>query len=182
MDMHNVYLGLGANLGDKEQTILRAYRHIERLIGTIRRQSAFYYSEPWGFQSDHSFANTVILVETALKPIEVLHRTQLIERKLGKRREHATERAIGATEHATELAISPTEHATERATDATERPAAPTAHFSLLTSHFSLYHDRPIDIDILLYDDLHLDTPKLKIPHPLMQERDFVMIPLQEIL
>jgi len=44
------------------------------------------------------------------------------------------------------------------------------------------YHDRIIDIDILLYDDLHINTPKLTIPHPLMYERDFVLIPLKEIL
>ena len=44
-----------------------------------------------------------------------------------------------------------------------------------------VYHDRPIDIDILLYDDLSVDEPDLKIPHPLMHERDFVMIPLSEI-
>ena len=44
------------------------------------------------------------------------------------------------------------------------------------------YHDRVIDIDILLYDDLSIDEPDLKIPHPLMNERDFVMKPLQEIL
>ena len=44
------------------------------------------------------------------------------------------------------------------------------------------YHDRLIDIDILLYDDLHVDEPDLKIPHPLMHERDFVMLPLGEIL
>ena len=43
------------------------------------------------------------------------------------------------------------------------------------------YQDRPIDIDILLYDDLIVDEPDLKIPHPLMQQRDFVMIPLNEI-
>ncbi len=43
------------------------------------------------------------------------------------------------------------------------------------------YSDRPIDIDILLYDDLTVDEPDLKIPHPLMHERDFVMIPLEEI-
>ena len=43
------------------------------------------------------------------------------------------------------------------------------------------YSDRPIDIDILLYDDLTVDEPDLKIPHPLMQEREFVMIPLKEI-
>lgn len=44
-----------------------------------------------------------------------------------------------------------------------------------------VYADRVIDIDILLYDDIHLVTPELTIPHPLMHERDFVMIPLKEI-
>ena len=43
------------------------------------------------------------------------------------------------------------------------------------------YADRPIDIDILLYDDLTVDEPDLQIPHPLMTRRDFVMIPLREI-
>lgn len=47
------------------------------------------------------------------------------------------------------------------------------------TSHF--YSDRRIDIDILLYDDLTVDESDLKIPHPLMLERDFVMIPLKQI-
>ena len=44
------------------------------------------------------------------------------------------------------------------------------------------YHDRIIDIDILIYDDLHITTPQLTLPHPLMKERDFVMNPLKEIL
>lgn len=44
------------------------------------------------------------------------------------------------------------------------------------------YHDRPIDMDILTYDDLHINTPSLTLPHPHMHERDFVMIPLREIL
>lgn len=44
------------------------------------------------------------------------------------------------------------------------------------------YHDRPIDIDILMYDDLHIDQPDLVLPHLHMHERDFVMIPLREIL
>lgn len=43
------------------------------------------------------------------------------------------------------------------------------------------YKDRIIDIDILLYDDVTVDEPDLKIPHPLMKEREFVMKPLQEI-
>ena len=44
------------------------------------------------------------------------------------------------------------------------------------------YQDRIIDIDILLYDDLTVDEPDLKIPHPLMNKREFVMNPLNEIL
>lgn len=44
------------------------------------------------------------------------------------------------------------------------------------------YHDRPIDIDILLYDDLHVNDPDLVIPHPHMNERQFVLQPLSEII
>jgi 2-amino-4-hydroxy-6-hydroxymethyldihydropteridine diphosphokinase len=45
----------------------------------------------------------------------------------------------------------------------------------------SMYSDRPIDIDILLYDNLSVNEPDLIIPHPLMNERNFVMVPLREI-
>ncbi|MDD6028961.1 MAG: 2-amino-4-hydroxy-6-hydroxymethyldihydropteridine diphosphokinase [Bacteroidales bacterium] len=45
-----------------------------------------------------------------------------------------------------------------------------------------IYHDRVIDIDILLYDDINISTPRLVIPHPRMAQREFVMAPLTEIL
>lgn len=48
-------------------------------------------------------------------------------------------------------------------------------------SHGGVYHDRIIDIDILLYDDITINDADLVIPHPLMHERDFVMKPLNEI-
>ena len=44
------------------------------------------------------------------------------------------------------------------------------------------YQNRTIDIDILFYEDIVLDTATLKIPHPLIAERDFVLTPLKEIL
>ena len=45
-----------------------------------------------------------------------------------------------------------------------------------------IYHDRVIDIDILLYDDINISTPRLVIPNPRMAQREFVMTPLAEIL
>ena len=160
--VHTVYLGLGSNLGDREATILKAYEEIERLIGVIRRRSAFYYSEPWGFESAHAFVNTVVMVETSLTPRQLLRRTQQIERLLGKTKAHATEK-------------------TRSLVFSSEKPRSLVFSSKDSSSRLPIYHDRPIDIDILLYDDLTIDQPDLKIPHPLMQERPFVMQPLNEV-
>ena len=139
--LHQVYLGLGSNLGDKEENIRKAITLINEQIGTVVRQSALFYSEPWGFESENQFVNAAICVSTTLTPHQVLKANKRIECLLGKTEAHATERKLQTT-----------------------------------------YHDRPIDIDILLYDDLTINTPRLKIPHPLMQERPFVMEPLKQIL
>ena len=147
-ELHRVYLGLGSNLGDREEHIRKAIAQIGEKVGLVIRQSSLIETEPWGFESANKFLNGVILVETSLTPRQLLKATQKIERELGKRRKHATRR-------------SPLN-----------------SQFSILNSQFK---DRPIDIDILLYDDLTVDEPDLKIPHPLMHERDFVMIPLNEI-
>ena len=138
--MHQVYLGLGSNIGDRRQCIADAIRLISERVGTVLRQSSLIETEPWGFNSENRFLNGVILCETSLTPKQVLKATQKIERALGRR-----QKSVAAD------------------TDVPD------------------YHDRPIDIDILLYDDLSVDEPDLKIPHPLMYERDFVMIPLSEI-
>lgn len=135
-DSHKVYLGLGSNLGNKEENIHEAIKRIGEQIGVVVRQSSLYKTEPWGFESENYFVNAVVCCHTSLSPFDVLEHTQQIERMLGR--------------------TSKTRHGE--------------------------YHDRLIDIDILLYDDMSIDSTSLKIPHPLMQERDFVMIPLREIL
>jgi 2-amino-4-hydroxy-6-hydroxymethyldihydropteridine diphosphokinase len=140
--VHTVYLSLGTNLGDKEHNLLSAITEIERRIGPVRAQSAFLFTEPWGFESENTFLNAAVCVETELSPNALLRVTQQIERDMGR---------------------------TEKSTINGQQ--------STVT-----YHDRIIDIDILLYDDLHINTPKLTIPHPHMYERDFVLIPLREIL
>ncbi len=48
-------------------------------------------------------------------------------------------------------------------------------------SHGRQYEDRIIDIDILLYDDAVIAEPDLTIPHPLMEKRMFVLLPMAEI-
>ncbi len=139
--MHQVYLGLGTNLGNRRANIEEAVLLIEQRVGTVTRRSSLIETEPWGFQSEHRFLNAVILCETEKSPREVLTLTQQIEREMG--------RSQKSEAHKGSLAV---------------------------------YHDRPIDIDILLYDQLTVDEPDLQIPHPLMKAREFVMKPLSEIL
>lgn len=133
--MHTVYLGLGTNLGDKKANLEMAVEEIGKRVGNVVSLSAFYATEPWGFESENSFLNAVCCVKTPLLPFELLRATQQIERDLGR-----TKKTVAGN-----------------------------------------YSDRMLDIDILLYDELRLDTPLLKIPHPLMEQREFVMIPLNEI-
>ena len=133
--MHIVYLGLGTNLGDKKANLEMAVEEISKRVGKVVSLSAFYATEPWGFESENSFLNAVCCVETSLLPFELLRVTQKIESDLGRKK-----KSIGGN-----------------------------------------YSDRILDIDILLYDELQLETPDLKIPHPLMEKREFVMIPLKEI-
>ena len=154
--MHQVYLGLGSNLGDREEHIRQAIRLIGERVGEVTRRSSLIETEPWGFESENRFLNGVVLCETDKTPRQVLTLTQQIERDLGRKKKSRISQ------------LDPR----------TSQLAPRTSHLAPRTSN---YADRPIDIDILLYDYLTVDEPDLKIPHPLMHERDFVMIPLKEI-
>ena len=130
------YLGLGTNLGaDKAANLRQAVDMLNEQAGHVLACSSFIESEPWGFQSDNSFVNAVVALDTPHTPHELLGITQAIERAMGR---------------------------THKSTNGN-------------------YSDRIIDIDILLYDDLIIDTPTLTIPHPLMLQREFVYKPLLEV-
>lgn len=140
------YLSLGSNLGDREGTIRQALQRIEQQIGPVRRCSSFYYSKPWGFESEHDFCNLCCAVETDKTPLEVLHLTQTIERALGRKEKSA-----------------------------------------ISNQQLEIYSDRCIDIDLIrVFDEqgqeICLDTPELTLPHKFWQQRDFVKIPLGEIM
>lgn len=79
-----VYLGLGSNLGDKCLHLRTAINEIEKRIGHVECQSAFVETEPWGFESDNTFVNAVVRVDTALSPLDLLKETQTIEREMGR--------------------------------------------------------------------------------------------------
>jgi 2-amino-4-hydroxy-6-hydroxymethyldihydropteridine diphosphokinase len=53
---------------------------------------------------------------------------------------------------------------------------------TVIKNGMPVYSNRIMDIDILLYDDLQIDTKTLTIPHPRMHEREFVMKPLGELV
>ena len=84
--VHQVYLGLGSNLGDREANIRKAIALIGERVGLVTRQSSLIETEPWGFESENKFLNGVILVETTLTPRQLLRATQKIERELGRKK------------------------------------------------------------------------------------------------
>lgn len=83
--MSTVYLGLGTNLGDKEQNLHQAIDKIQERVGKILSLSAFYNSAPWGYISDNMFVNAVVCISTTFSPQEVLNITQEIEKELGRK-------------------------------------------------------------------------------------------------
>ena len=137
---HKLYLGLGSNLGNREENLRRALALIDERVGSIYRVSSSMETEPVGFSSTNKFINLVCLVHTMMSPMACLRETQKIEQELGR---------------------------TQKSTCADG-----------MLQHF----DRTIDIDLLTYDDITISTPELTLPHPRMKERDFVTIPLNEIL
>lgn len=82
--MSIVYLGLGTNLGDKKQNLNRAVHQISLEVGCVLNVSSIYQSKPWGFDSENDFLNAVLVVQTELAPLDLLEKTQQIERKLGR--------------------------------------------------------------------------------------------------
>ncbi len=133
--MAKLYLALGSNQGDRKALLDAARAACDASLGRVTGCSDYIETAPWGFSSPHPFLNAVLELETELSPIDILERTQEIERQLGRQ---------------------------------TKSSAAG-------------YQDRPIDLDLLLYDDLILETPRLTLPHPLMHLRDFVLEPLQQL-
>ncbi|MBC8384025.1 MAG: 2-amino-4-hydroxy-6-hydroxymethyldihydropteridine diphosphokinase [Candidatus Cloacimonetes bacterium] len=127
------YLGLGSNLGNRENNIRKAMSKIEMIDGiTLRKISSIIETKPYGKTDQPDFLNCVVEIETQLASLELLKKIMKIELELGRIRKEKWEA-------------------------------------------------RTIDIDILFFGEEIVDLENLKIPHPDIQNRQFVLDSLNEI-
>ena len=84
------FVGLGSNLGDREQALRRAIDELRRLPRThVRAVSSFRDTAPVGYVDQPRFLNGAVELETALSARELLDGLLRIERELGRDRTHA---------------------------------------------------------------------------------------------
>jgi 2-amino-4-hydroxy-6-hydroxymethyldihydropteridine diphosphokinase len=79
------YVGMGANLGDREETLWLAVQEFGGL-GNVTAVSSLFETEPVGYLDQPPFLNAVAAVETALSPVEVVRGLLAIEHAMGRRR------------------------------------------------------------------------------------------------
>ncbi len=127
------YVGLGSNLGDREEHLRSAIAALNE-IGRVAAVSSFYETEPVGTVPQPDFLNAVVELRTERKPEELLAAMLRIEQQHGR-----------------------------------DRSAAPPKG------------PRTLDLDLLSYDSLVLKTSSLTLPHPALEQRRFVLVPLAEI-
>jgi 2-amino-4-hydroxy-6-hydroxymethyldihydropteridine diphosphokinase len=84
--MKTVYLGLGSNVGDREQMLQAAIDRLQSRELRILRVSSIYETEPQGRRNQRWFLNLAVEAETDLFPRQLLGRIAKIEQQLGRRR------------------------------------------------------------------------------------------------
>jgi len=130
-DPIRIYLGLGANLGERAANLAAARAALPPPVRCLRA-SRVYETAPWGYQDQPAFLNQVLEAQTELEPLDLLAHLKAIEANLGR---------------------------------------TPTFRFG----------PRVIDIDILFYGEQVIARAGLTIPHPLLAQRPFVLVPLAEL-
>jgi 2-amino-4-hydroxy-6-hydroxymethyldihydropteridine diphosphokinase len=132
MSLNESFLLLGSNMGDRGLYLQEAKKQIAEKAGNIVVSSAKYETAAWGYETQPSFLNQVLVLHTPLSPETLMNTLLSIENGMGRIR---------------------------------EKKMGP----------------RIIDIDILFYNDLIIETDTLTIPHPLLHLRRFTLQPLAEI-
>lgn len=132
--MATVFLGMGSNLGNRQEHLDSAIQKLKNMPASQLKQTSKIFENPplEGGPAQGNFYNIVVELETTLLPLELLGQIQKIEKDGGRQR-------------------------------------------------LVFWGPRTIDIDILFYDNQIIKLPSLKIPHPEMYHREFVILPLLEI-
>ncbi|MCC4799616.1 2-amino-4-hydroxy-6-hydroxymethyldihydropteridine diphosphokinase [Enterovibrio norvegicus] len=132
--MIRVYIAIGSNLGNPVEKASLAIDALKQLPNTqFVCCSSLYSSKPMGPSDQPDYVNAVAIVDTLLKPLDLLDQTQRIELEFGRERKD-------------------------------ER-----------------WGPRTLDLDILLFGDLQINSERLTVPHYGMKVREFVLYPLAEI-
>ncbi len=131
--MPRVFIGLGSNLGNRSEFLMRALEEIQRLGGIVfKKSSSVYDTDPVGIKAQPKFLNMVVEVDSVMPPGELLQKLKQIERSIGRKK--------------------------------SER-----------------WGPREIDLDLLYYGDEIMNDEELKLPHPEIANRRFVLVPMKEI-
>lgn len=83
-----VFVGLGSNVGNKEENLKEALRRLEDDFIEIVKSSTFYETKPWGMEEQDYFLNSVVELRTTYGPMELLRYLQKIEDTMGRDRAH----------------------------------------------------------------------------------------------
>lgn len=161
--MSQAYLLLGSNKGNKLAIIRIAAEKLQELSESHIQLSSVFESEPWGFETEEWFLNQAIKIETKLSPSELLKAVLDIELIMGRVRPQEYQHKVE-----------------DNQLDKEQRNSVKEQNYSV-EEKGKTYTSRTLDIDILLYDNLIIDTADLIVPHPKLHLRMFALKPLCEI-
>ena len=82
-----VWIGMGGNMGDVEQTLASARAALRKRAGTLAFESSIYETAPWGLTTQSTFLNQVVGFVPWGSPEETLREVQSIEHAHGRQRE-----------------------------------------------------------------------------------------------
>lgn len=153
--MAKAVLITGSNMGESARILEEARNMIVERVGPVSDASTVMVSEPWGnVEPGKGMPETHVFLNQVLVAETDMPPAELLKTVLGIEEELGRERRHGDDAGGT---------GSKKMREA-------------------VYTSRTIDIDILFYDDMIIDTVELTIPHPLMTERAFVLKPLAEVM
>lgn len=126
-------IALGSNQGDREANLKAAIKQIG-VLGDVTRVSKLRETAPVGYLDQPDFLNGMVILDTELRPADLMQALLNIEQIMGRDRTHGPDKG-----------------------------------------------PRLIDLDLILYGEQKIASPRLAVPHPEMLNRQFVLEPLAEV-